>query len=199
MRITLRAGILACVVAFGAPASATIINFDSIGVVNNVFPYYTHAGFADQGFYFSTNTDVIDIGPGAPWDQPPTLSGRFAALNDYGGSIVMTKVGGGTFSLDSFFIKGWYGSVGGQTVTGYSSNVSVGSINYNLLSSGWNHVVTNFGNVDTVSFNTPNNAVLLDDVSVNATVPEPATWALMIVGFGLVGVSVRRRNTAIAA
>lgn len=39
---------------------------------------------------------------------------------------------------------------------------------------------------------------LLDGVSVTA-VPEPATWALLIAGFGLVGVAARRRSRAVAA
>ena len=38
----------------------------------------------------------------------------------------------------------------------------------------------------------------LDSVTV-AGVPEPATWALMIGGFGLAGAALRRRRTAIAA
>jgi len=29
-------------------------------------------------------------------------------------------------------------------------------------------------------------------------VPEPATWAMLIAGFGLVGVSARRRRTLAA-
>jgi len=37
----------------------------------------------------------------------------------------------------------------------------------------------------------------LDGVSVNA-VPEPATWAMMIGGFGLVGANMRRRKPAAA-
>lgn len=39
---------------------------------------------------------------------------------------------------------------------------------------------------------------LLDGVSLNA-VPEPATWALLLTGFGVVGVAARRRRTTVAA
>ena len=39
---------------------------------------------------------------------------------------------------------------------------------------------------------------LLDGVSL-AAVPEPAAWALMVAGFGLVGVAARRRTTTVAA
>ena len=35
-------------------------------------------------------------------------------------------------------------------------------------------------------------------VAVNA-IPEPASWAMMVVGFGLVGLGVRRRSSAFAA
>jgi hypothetical protein len=34
---------------------------------------------------------------------------------------------------------------------------------------------------------------------LTATVPEPATWGLLLVGFGLVGVAARRRSHAVAA
>lgn len=33
---------------------------------------------------------------------------------------------------------------------------------------------------------------------VTPSVPEPATWAMMIVGFGLVGGAMRRRKTTVA-
>jgi hypothetical protein len=35
-------------------------------------------------------------------------------------------------------------------------------------------------------------------VESNGTVPEPASWALMVAGFGLVGAGLRRRTLAIA-
>jgi hypothetical protein len=33
----------------------------------------------------------------------------------------------------------------------------------------------------------------------NGVVPEPATWAMLIAGFGMVGTAMRRRRTAVAA
>lgn len=42
--------------------------------------------------------------------------------------------------------------------------------------------------------------LLLDNISISAAIPEPATWALMIVGFGSAGAVLRRRRaeTAVA-
>lgn len=47
-------------------------------------------------------------------------------------------------------------------------------------------------------FYTPPSFWLLDNVSVSAVIPEPATWALLIAGFGLVGAAARRRRPATA-
>jgi len=38
-----------------------------------------------------------------------------------------------------------------------------------------------------------------DNSSFLASIPEPATWAMLIAGFGLVGVSARRRRSVAAA
>ena len=35
--------------------------------------------------------------------------------------------------------------------------------------------------------------------NVSAAVPEPATWAMMLLGFGAIGVSARRRRKAVLA
>nr|WP_310522207.1 choice-of-anchor C family protein [Polymorphobacter sp.] len=57
--------------------------------------------------------------------------------------------------------------------------------------------------VSTLAFtsidNTPSGPAL-DNVSISGgNVPEPATWAMLIAGFGLVGVAARRRRGAVAA
>lgn len=50
---------------------------------------------------------------------------------------------------------------------------------------------------------TSDSTAFIDNVSLNVTpsaaVPEPASWAMLIGGFGLVGAAARRRQTAITA
>jgi len=51
------------------------------------------------------------------------------------------------------------------------------------------------------SFSSDGIGPLLDNVGLTVTggVPEPASWALMILGFGATGAALRRRQTALAA
>ena len=54
---------------------------------------------------------------------------------------------------------------------------------------------------DTLSFTSildaQNGSIFLDAVSI-AAVPEPSTWAMMIFGFGLAGMAIRRRKRKLA-
>ena len=88
----------------------------------------------------------------------------------------------------------------GLTGTSTSSSVAFNSpwqtygINFVAASSG--SVRVSFGNY----FSNDNIGPLLDNVSldVSAAVPEPATWAMMIGGFGLAGATLRRRRALTA-
>lgn len=48
-------------------------------------------------------------------------------------------------------------------------------------------------------YNASSNAVLYSTGGGGGGVPEPATWAMMITGFGLIGVAMRRRSSALVA
>lgn len=66
------------------------------------------------------------------------------------------------------------------------------------INMGWSKYTYNFvgtGSPTTLSFASQNAGAYgaaLDNVAVNA-VPEPATWALMLIGFAAVGFGMRRR------
>ena len=38
----------------------------------------------------------------------------------------------------------------------------------------------------------------LDNIRLTAAVPEPSTWAMMLIGFGAIGFSMRRRRKTLA-
>ena len=46
--------------------------------------------------------------------------------------------------------------------------------------------------VTAIRLRSTGNAFEFDNIAVAGAVPEPATWAMMIIGFGLVGVSMRK-------
>lgn len=52
------------------------------------------------------------------------------------------------------------------------------------------------GSVSRLTFQKVDSASLLPSLTSFAEVPEPATWAMMIAGFGLVGAAARRQRPA---
>lgn len=45
------------------------------------------------------------------------------------------------------------------------------------------------------TFTSTGNSFEFDNLATQAAVPEPATWAMFILGFGVIGTSMRRRTT----
>jgi choice-of-anchor C domain-containing protein len=80
------------------------------------------------------------------------------------------------------------------TVTGSDSRANMGwtAFSYNFLATGSSTTLA-FASATGTAF-----GPALDNVSV-AAVPEPASWALMLVGFGGLGAVLRRQRRTVAA
>ncbi|WP_416907737.1 MAG: PEPxxWA-CTERM sorting domain-containing protein [Polymorphobacter sp.] len=87
----------------------------------------------------------------------------------------------------------------GQTIA--TTNITAASLGQTWLLASGEVVITTAGNYDTTfSFNSnfrPSKDIVIDRVYAVA-VPEPASWAMLIAGFGLVGSTMRRRRTTTA-
>jgi hypothetical protein len=56
-----------------------------------------------------------------------------------------------------------------------------------------------FGLVNDTHYGSNDGSFTFEVSAVNAVVPEPGTWAMMIAGFGLIGGAMRRRTSARAS
>lgn len=103
--------------------------------------------------------------------------------------------------FDGATVQHWSSSFGGVTNT--LADYSLPSHGF----SGWSHATYTAmatSATETLSFLAYGNLpvppfALLDGVTVSGEVPEPATWALILVGFGIVGFAARRRRAAVIA
>jgi hypothetical protein len=165
------------------------------------------------------NVDIVNgaFTPGGP--SPAAEGSQFLDLVGFGsvGSIYQTfsTVAGQAYELNFAYSHnifggspsksadvGIYGGVFStllipfQTIThntGSASNLDWRRQTYSFVATGSQSTVA-FG---MIGQGNDNAGVLLDDLSVSA-VPEPATWAMMILGFGLVGGMMRRRRVNVS-
>lgn len=177
-------------------SQATIINFDDL-IPPGTYGPSTGNGFVDYGFAFSRNMDAIDVSDWR-WSRGVGAghSGLFAALNNYAGDMVMTQVGGGSFSVQDLWLNGWLGTANSVVIDGLLNNVVTNSVAVSF-STPWQHVDLNFSAVDTLRIGAPSWYFLVDDIQVNGAasrIPEPATLALFGLGLAALGVARQRRG-----
>lgn len=115
-------------------------------------------------------------------------------------SQVLSTIAGQTYNLVFSFSSN--NAAGAGT---FGGNVSVGTINSNFSHINGDPFSTFTGSFvgtgsDTLTFtsltNQNNGGVVLDAISVSAA-PEPATWLMMIAGFGIIGASLRRKRATV--
>jgi len=102
-------------------------------------------------------------------------------------------------SVDSYNTLEVLGA-GGAVIKSFIGNDVFNPANGNQTDPNTNPLVTltitgaDYGNVTGLRFSSTQNAFEYDNLAVG--VPEPATWAMMIGGFGMLGFAARRRGTA---
>ncbi len=165
------------------------------------------------GYSFGT-TNPFFIGTGSAnglYAEPPGTPGNYIAVqsaNGTDGSATLTSLGGG-FTNFSLFMGSpdTYNSISftflnGDVVTLNGTQISNGGTLFPTTGdqSLAYRVNFNFGGDVAKSVTLQSigqNAYESDGWAVSA-VPEPATWAMMITGFGLAGAAIRRRRNILA-
>ncbi|PZQ58946.1 MAG: PEP-CTERM sorting domain-containing protein [Phenylobacterium zucineum] len=221
------AAALACV-AIAAPASASItldfagLNGDAQELVQD---YYAggsgslgSTGGPDYGITFSGNALACSVQPGGSCNSGDLPSGG-NLLFFLGGSAATMNVAGGFDTGFSFFysainnpafINVWSGLDGTGTLLATLNLPTTPSDPGSAACAGGQFCpyvpigVAFSGTAMSVDFGGAANQVAFANITIGSitpgtgAVPEPATWALMIGGFGMAGATLRRRRSALS-
>lgn len=166
----------AAALAMASAANATIT------VTGTSFTSYSGPTTTDGGV--TTTIGYADTGLGRPtfteWLKfTNTLSGIYSVTLDTSSRSVDFTSAYLTNGVDTFFLSKLY-SVGSLEGWGLDDTL-IAAGNYTLFVKGKNTRTGSLGGTITI-----------------AALPEPGTWAMMIIGFGAVGFSLRRkRKTAL--
>ncbi len=201
-----------------APAQAV-----AIPVVNGSFETLAAVGFIGCGTGCSYSTDPIPgwINSGGTNGQflPGSSSGNTTYFNyvpdgvavaySNGGSIVQTlaataQAGVYTLLVD-FGVRNDIGSPGSIKLTIGSTSIFATGVyplagTWATYSATYTVTAADAGAPITITLDTTGAQADFDDVRLDFIgVPEPASWALMIAGFGMIGAAARRRKPTVAA
>ncbi len=179
----------------GAVQASTIAAVYAGYYNDNTYIYMWNQG--GQGFDAVTLKSVGGLFPGESNDIGALPSGWTSTIN-------FSKASG-AFAADYDDANGVDG-LGAAGDTSYQLFVTIGanvfksnifSPNSNL-SGGLVDFTGNNGDADTIVYTPDGYQGFKTVAEVGAGVPEPATWALMIGGFGMAGAALRRRRSATA-
>lgn len=161
------------------------------------FPFGNSLNPNDEALNASINptgaSDYTIAGDGWP------LNTKFGNSDPFYNLTIGLEDGALNGTLSGFF------DLGTGTFTVTSAPLQLGNTVYTLTDFAWSRSLSNVvGSYSTSSTTFPNQPVgsLADylgafTVTTASAVPEPATWGMMIVGFGLAGSAMRRRRSAI--
>lgn len=149
---------------------------------------------ADFSAYSTFTEDGITIASGN--------SNHFHTVGDGGGGTAAgfyqsdgfpqtVTFSGGVFTLTSIDFLSFFNGIDALLT---SSSGSIETIN----TTGTFNFGSGFSNISFFTISSQeggsDNSFVLDNITIAGAVPEPATWAMMLIGFGAVGAAMRRRK-----
>jgi hypothetical protein len=199
-------------------ASASVLaqrNGDSVSVRSTDTATWQSASRGNLVSSGSWDMSMLDL---ANQNETAGLGGHPFPLEDWNYSFTVANAGFITFDYDvtstgqTFGVGGWavrsrQAGVFGQTFSFLTNNIVVddpagfveasGSLIIPLVAGGtYTFTLENESNVGVGSGIFTRHSATSSDIEWRITdVPEPSTWAMLIVGFGGVGASLRRRQT----
>ena len=203
MRLKLSAIMLAAACALPAPAAAEVLTFDDLGTNaftpiptsyhGYVWDYWATVNGTNYGPSGYAN-GVVSGGNSAcacasDFSQPFETISRMGLFTFGGGAFTSAWRDGATLLIE--------GRLGGTTL--FSSSSVLNTSGPSLLTFNWSGInnlrFSISGGTQNPGLPGAGNYFALDNLSLTAAgVPEPATWGLMILGFGLIGGLMRRRT-----
>jgi hypothetical protein len=198
MRMLTLAAASALAVAAVSPASAAIIITASPGAVQPSENVLTNTSMTATTVMGTTNQTSTSVSVSSTENLTTTSSNgqaRFLATDGSldAGTIFLTR--GGTFTSAEFNLFNALGSTN-------SVNITVNGVTRAFaLGNGENFfgfTATAGDVISSIAFDTNGTGVTdlrqLRVGGVAAAVPEPGTWALMLLGFGAIGAAMRKRR-----
>ena len=184
----------------GLAGSGWTINYLNDAQISNFF--------SGSGAVNTTNTSLIYI-PSDSGDTTGGISGSEQAIltTNAAGIDAFLGAGGGLFSHTQTY--GWLAALvpgivvnssssTGLTLTAAGNSNFPGLSNADLSSGPWHNYFTNFGALPVLATGSSGQAVIIGGSGGSITapppgaVPEPSTWAMMLLGFGMIGSAMRR-------
>ncbi len=144
--------------------------------------------------------------------QDGTRSLDLASIANGSVSQTFATVAGTVYNVSYWIARNPQGGInprtGSVSINGGAAPVSFTNATTDTTNMGWINLTTQFtatAATSTITFASTNGTdgfgLALDNVSVEAAtsaVPEPATWLMMIAGFGLIGAGMRRKRSSLA-
>jgi PEP-CTERM motif len=160
----------ACLCAVSSPAMATVLPLNGGWKVDDVSRPDFRSTVSPWTFTLTNNaffrlTDAFN-------------AGDVYTAKDVGNSLTFVS----TFTTDGAAVPAYFNASWNNTSYSRFSGL-LGAGNYSFVVTG------NCAGGCPAGF-----AVRLDTAPLTAAVPEPATWAMLVLGFGLIGAAMRRRS-----